>query len=93
MRDDFSKATIERLAKRAGYLCSNPHCRLPTIGAALSHEGVVNIGLAAHITASAPGGPRYDASLTPEQRRHESNGLWLCQTDGKLVDSDEGHFT
>jgi hypothetical protein len=93
VRDDFSKATIERLAKRAGYLCSNPHCRLPTIGAALSHEGVVNIGLAAHITAAAPGGPRYDASLTPEQRRHESNGLWLCQTDGKLVDSDEGHFT
>lgn len=93
MRDDFSKATIERLAKRAGYLCSNPHCRLPTIGAAPSHEGVVNIRIAAHITAAAPGGPRYDASLTSEQRRHHSNGIWLCQTDGKLVDSDEVHFT
>jgi hypothetical protein len=29
----------------------------------------------------------------PEQRRHHSNGIWLCQTDGKLVDSDAGHFT
>jgi hypothetical protein len=57
VRDDFSKATVERLAKRSGYLCSNPHCRVPTVGAAQGHDGVVNIGIAAHITAAAAGGP------------------------------------
>jgi len=54
---------------------------------------VVNIGIAAHITAAAAGGPRYDATLSSEQRRDHSNGIWLCQTHGKLVDSDEVHFT
>lgn len=93
MRDDFSRPTIERLAKRAGFLCSNPHCRIPTIGAAQGHDGVVNVGMAAHITAAAPGGPRYDSTLSAEQRRHHSNGIWLCQTHGKLVDSDESHFS
>ena len=93
MRDEFRKATVERIAKRAGYLCSNPHCRAPTIGAAEGHDGVVNLGVAAHITAAAAGGPRYDATLPPDQRRDHSNGIWLCQIDGKLVDSDEAHFT
>jgi len=27
------------------------------------------------------------------QRRDHSNGIWLCQIHGKLVDSDEVHFT
>ncbi len=66
---------------------------MPTFGAALGHDGVVNVGVASHITAASPDGPRYDPSLTPEQRRHQSNGIWLCQNHGKLVDSDSGHFT
>lgn len=53
----------------------------------------MNVGVASHITAAASGGPRYDPNLTREQRRHQSNGIWLCQTHGKAVDSDEGHFT
>lgn len=93
MRDNFSPRTIEILAKRAGNVCSNPECARPTVGAAASHDGYINIGVASHITAAAPGGPRYDSSLTSEQRKHQSNGIWLCQTDGKVVDSDEGHFT
>ena len=93
MRDDFSARTIDQLAKRAGTVCSNPGCGRPTFGAAQSHDGFVNVGVASHITAAAPGGPRYDPNLTSEQRRHQSNGIWLCQTHGKAVDSDDGHFT
>jgi hypothetical protein len=93
VRDDFSAQTIDRLAKRAGNVCSNPDCRRPTFGSAKSHDGFVNVGVASHITAAAPGGPRYDPNLTSEQRRQQSNGIWLCQTHGKAVDSDEGHFT
>ena len=93
MRDDFRKAIVERLAKRAGYLCSNPHCRVLTVGAAQGHDGFVIIGMAAHITAAAAGGPRYDATLSSDRRRDQSNGIWLCQSHGKLVDSDEAYFT
>jgi hypothetical protein len=93
VRDDFSKQTIDQLAKRAGNVCSNPNCRKPTFGAARGHDGFVNVGVAGHITAAAAGGPRYDPNLTNDDRRHPSNGIWLCQTHGKLVDSDSEHFT
>src|SRR5262249_11945683 len=56
-------------------------------------SGTVNIGVAAHITAASPEGPRYDAALTPEQRSAADNGIWLCQTDGKLVDNDAVRYT
>jgi hypothetical protein len=74
-------------------VCSNPDCRMPTFGAAKDHDRFVNVGVASHITAAAPGGPRYDPNLTSDERRHQSNGIWLCQTHGKLVDSDSEHFT
>jgi hypothetical protein len=93
VRDEFTQATKDLTAKRAGWLCSNPDCRCATVGAAEGHDGVINAGVAAHITAASPDGPRYDSSLTSEQRRHHSNGIWLCQKDGKAVDSDEQHFT
>jgi hypothetical protein len=93
MRDDFSKATVDLLAKRAGYLCSNPECRILTVGAAPTAGKSMIVGVAAHITAAAPGGPRYDPTLRPEERRHHSNGIWLCEIHGKAVDSDADHFT
>jgi hypothetical protein len=88
MRDDFSKQTIETLADRAGNRCSNPGCRQPTSGPRTEPDRAVNIGVAAHITAASEGGPRYDPALTPEERRHADNGLWLCQNCAKLVDND-----
>lgn len=44
-------------------------------------------------TSSHPGGPRYDPSLTPEERRHANNAIRLCQTHGNLVDNDKLWFT
>jgi hypothetical protein len=49
--------------------------------------------VAAHITAAASDGPRYDVRLTPEQRRHPDNGIWACQSCGKLIDNDKQRFT
>ena len=93
VRDEFTSTTKDHIAKRVGYLCSNPDCRCSTIAAAVTHDGIINVGVAAHITAAAPGGPRYDSTLSREQRRDHTNGIWMCQTHGKLVDSDEEHFT
>ena len=92
MRDDFSQTTKDTLARRVNYLCSNPDCPLATVGPHSDSEKAVNKGVAAHITAAAPGGKRYDASLTPEQRSSVTNGIWLCQNCAKLIDSDEDRF-
>ena len=92
MRDDFPKAVLETLAKRVGYRCSNPTCRKPTSGPHTDETKALNVGVGAHITAASPGGPRYDPSLTAEERRSAGNGLWLCQTCGKLVDNDEVRY-
>jgi hypothetical protein len=92
MRDNFSTATKEILAKRVGFLCCNPECRRPTSGPQAAPTGVVNIGVAAHISAASEGGPRFDGSLSPEQRSDSSNGIWLCQVCAKLVDNDPLRF-
>ena len=94
MRDEFTKGVKDVLAHRAGYRCSRPDCRASTAGP--SWEGVdqkSNVGVAAHITAAAPGGPRYDASLSAEDRRSVANGIWLCQTHAKEVDDDADAFS
>src|SRR5215469_9046930 len=92
-RDDFNLKTKDTLAKRVGMRCSNPNCRQLTSGPQVDPEGSINVGVAAHITAAAPGGKRYDASLTPEQRQSIENGIWLCQICAKLVDNDELRYT
>ena len=87
-RDNFAKSVRRNLAIRAACTCSNPECGRTTDGPTTDPGGSINIGVAAHITAASPGGPRYDSSLTPEERRSLQNGIWLCQNCGKLVDSD-----
>lgn len=93
MRDDFTNPIKELLAKRVGFLCSNPDCRQLTSGPQTKPTGSINIGVAAHITAASPGGSRYDDSLNPEQRKEADNGIWLCQNCAKLIDSDESRYT
>ena len=73
---------------RVGWLCSAPCCRRHTVGSNSDGSGEVDVGVAAHITAAAPGGPRYDTSLTSEQRKSAANGIWLCAVHARVVDSD-----
>ena len=61
MRDDFKNSIKDKLAKRVGYRCSNSDCRKPTSGPQTEPSGVVNVGVAAHITAASSGGPRFDS--------------------------------
>lgn len=92
-RDEFSEDTKRVLTLRVAARCSNPHCRKPTSGPNTDPAKVTNVGVAAHICAAAPGGPRYDAAMTPEERKSPCNGIWLCQTCAKLIDSDEKYYT
>lgn len=92
MRDDFSEEVKRTLANRVSNDCSNPDCQSPTSGPQLDSTKALNIGVAAHITAASQGGPRYNPSLTPEQRCQSNNGIWLCQNCAKLVDNDPSQF-
>ncbi len=88
MRDDFPVNIKDVLAKRVGFRCSNPDCRQLTSGPQTDPSKVINVGVAAHITAASPQGPRYDPTLMPEGRSSINNGIWLCQICAKLVDND-----
>jgi hypothetical protein len=93
MSDEFSEPVKRALASRVGNLCSNSECRALTSGPQEDPAKALNIGVAAHITAASPGGPRYDPELLPEERSGPSNGIWLCQNCAKLVDNDAPRFT
>ena len=49
--------------------------------------------MAAHITAAAKGGPRYDNNMTSQERKAYENGIWLCQSCSKLIDSDVQRYS
>jgi hypothetical protein len=88
-RDDFTSRVREALSLRAGHRCSEPDCGQLTVGPSEeSPMGVTNVGVAAHIAAASPGGPRYDPAMTPEQRASIENGIWLCSHHAALVDRD-----
>ena len=88
VRDEFSSAVRESLAKRAGQRCSNPDCRVATSGPHANDKRAINVGVAAHISAASLGGPRHNPNLSPEERADITNGIWLCQNCAKLIDSD-----
>lgn len=93
-RDEFTKSTIDKAAKRVGYRCSCPNCRVATVGPSEESNSKASIiGEASHICAAAPGGPRYDPSMTPEERKDISNCIWLCKNHARLIDTDAVKYT
>ena len=92
-RDDFSRKTLDTLAKRVGVRCSNPACRKLTTGPREVSDHIVNIGVGAHITAASAGGPRYDEQMTIDERKSLDNVIWLCQNCAKLIDNDPVRYT
>src|SRR5688572_781739 len=94
--DDFSSATKIELANRAGYKCSFLGCGAATMGPSLESESSsTNSGMACHISSASPGksARRYDSKMSSEERRSASNGIWMCYTHGKIIDTDETRFS
>lgn len=91
-RHNFSTKTKEDLAASAGYRCVRPGCRKVTHTYNYGTGKFDSIGVIAHDSAAAPGGPRYDANLTYAQRTDFSNGANLCANCARLVDCDPERF-
>lgn len=91
-QDDFKPEIKRNLAERAAFICSNPNCNHITIGPDNSNPvKSTKVGIASHICAASPGGPRYDMSQTPAIRSSISNGIWLCGTCSFLIDKNSGY--
>jgi hypothetical protein len=90
-RDDFAAPVRNSLRMRAALICSNPDCRKQTAApASMDDDSFVCIGKASHITAAAVGGPRYDPTLTPQQRSSISNAIFLCSGCADVIDKNNG---
>lgn len=92
-RDDFLESTRKRLERQARGHCSNPACRKLTSAASSDGQSEIRMGVGAHICAAAPGGERYDPSMTPAERGSAENGIWLCHACSRAVDSKDPIFT
>lgn len=93
-RDDFDQKTKRSAAQRVAYRCCFENCGRPTIGAKDNDiSGTTNIGVACHICAASSNGPRYDPTMTPEERKSIENCIWMCQVHAHLIDEEEKKYT
>jgi len=90
---DFNKKTVETLAKRARYLCSNPDCRVSTVGPNSDPEKATVIGEAAHIFGARPNAKRFVNDMDDPARASITNGIWLCRNCHKCIDIDEEEYS
>lgn len=88
-KDDFPAKVIERLRSRVAHRCSKPDCRVSTAGPGPGELGVAHAGKAAHITAASKGGPRYDETMSSDERRSINNAIWLCSIHADEIDANE----
>ncbi|MCM2502045.1 hypothetical protein NDL68_29905, partial [Neorhizobium galegae] len=92
MVPDFSKATVETLSKRAAFMCSNPDCRVSTVGPHSEASKATVIGEAAHIFGARAASARYRQEMSDQVRGEITNGIWLCVNCHRLVDRDGDRF-
>jgi hypothetical protein len=90
-REEFPKRVVTKVAERAGYHCSL--CNASTSGPGQERDRSVNVGVASHITAASPRGPRRDHDISKEDRTNIDNAIWLCENCGKLIDNDPALYT
>lgn len=93
IRDEFAPETKRVLALRAAHRCSNPRCRNLTVRPHSDAGRAVLTGVAAHICAAAPGGPRFDQAQTPDERKAIANGIWVCHVCSDRIDKDATAFS
>ena len=89
-RDEFSERVKRTVAERAAYICAK--CRRPTVGPHSDPDKSLKTGEACHICAAAPGGPRFNADQTAEERSGIENAIWLCNECSTRIDKDESAY-
>ena len=75
MPPELCKKTIDILAKRAAFKCSNPDCRVGTVGPNRDPLKSTVIGEAAHIFGARPKAKRYLSHMTDVARAEITNAI------------------
>jgi hypothetical protein len=91
MRLNPRAADVAALAVLAKGRCCWPDCRVK-IYEPVEAKYVPNCERA-HIEAAEENGPRWNAAMSDEERRHPDNLIWLCVKHHKTVDGDPIRFT
>ncbi|MDC5819504.1 hypothetical protein OPW19_06635 [Vibrio europaeus] len=93
-RHNFTEKTLRQLRENVANLCSNPECKVLTRSSKSDEsESTCNLGVGAHITAAATGGPRYDPLMSESDRKSYSNGIWLCYNCSRIIDVDPHSYS
>lgn len=89
-RHGFPPDVIQTTKMRAAFICSNPDCRLMTVGPSIKDDKFLYNGQVAHILPASLGGPRDAHGIAPEQRVHLDNAIFLCGSCAQLIDKNNG---
>jgi len=97
-KNDFHQPIKIRLAERAGYKCCYLGCGQATTGPSKENNntGKSNTGNAAHIYSASFGkGARRvpPKTMTTAEIINLKNGVWMCETHARYIDTDETTFT
>ncbi|WP_422647330.1 hypothetical protein [Actinoalloteichus caeruleus] len=84
---NYSEPTRKALFALSLGRCYEPDCQEQVVRMASDGTAVV-LAEISHICAAQKGGPRYDASMTDDDRRAFPNLLLLCTYHHKLVDGE-----
>lgn len=93
-RDAVPGAQSKIVIQRSGDRCAYPDCGIAlSIDAQVSDDQPKAVGKVAHICAASPGGPRYDANMTTEQRGSADNLIYLCGPHHDVIDTQLNYHT
>lgn len=80
---DYTKITLAKLNRVSLNKCYNPDCQELLI----SKDGSTILGNIVHICAASLNGPRFDSSMSTEERRDYNNLILLCTDCHKIIDN------
>lgn len=83
-----TRTTVKKLFARSLNRCAFPECSTPIV----ENNGTVT-GIICHIRARSPGGPRYSARQTEEERHASENLILMCSRHSKVIDSEPRRYT
>ena len=93
MREDISARDLKILFMSSGGYCAIPECRRKLLVDETGNDDESIIAQMAHISGKKPGAPRYDKSMTDEDRNSHTNLILVCNNCHKVIDDQPNTYT
>lgn len=79
----YKPSTVRRLDTLSGNECSEPNCNKKLI----AEDGISIVSKICHIAAASKEGPRFDETMTDDERRSFDNLILLCDEHHVIIDN------